>query len=378
MDSKCRLCLSSLAAEVNDSRYVTLFDHNDRPHLVVDKLRQFVNLNIHPQDPCSKKVCRNCVMNLDFCIQYVDRCRRVNQMVNQNESPETIVDTITSHYPYLYKSTFVQSENPQTVPFQMGQFFGPTVNLIGTEDPKYEFTSQQQQNAQQIIRHARTTDDINVDNNMVVEVEPNSILSPNKRSTRSITSVVATSNIKKDPKKMRKILPKQSDENSSQVTIAHPSAVKTSNGLFMMPVTIMTQCKTCNESIKANNVQDIQNHICSTKQQKSISCSEDGCKKKFYTQVTLRYHLKHYHRAKNVESREEETNNDASNQDGKSDNKKFKCTWPNCSKAYSAKSFLVEHHRMHTGDRPYACATCGKTFSRVIDVKKHQLLKVCL
>merc|ERR1712110_1183690 len=104
-EERCRLCLSTSAnaspsQSSSSKNFVNLFDHNDRPHLVVDKLRQFVNLNIHPQDPCSKKVCRNCVMNLDFCIQYVDRCRRVNQMVNQNESPETIVDTITSHYPY--------------------------------------------------------------------------------------------------------------------------------------------------------------------------------------------------------------------------------------------------------------------------------------
>ena len=57
--------------------------------------------------------------------------------------------------------------------------------------------------------------------------------------------------------------------------------------------------------------------------------------------------------------------------------KKFRCTWPNCEKAYSAKNFLIEHIRTHTGDRPYACSNCEKTFSRILDVKKHQLLKVC-
>ena len=110
-----------------------MFDQNDRPHLVVDKLRQFVNLNIHPQDKnyCSNRVCRSCVMNLDFCIQYVDRCRRINELMLQGENPDNIVATVTSHYPYLYKSDMAmmsaapmsQNENPQTVPFQMGQFF---------------------------------------------------------------------------------------------------------------------------------------------------------------------------------------------------------------------------------------------------------------
>ena len=183
-----------------------------------------------------------------------------------------------------------------------------------------------------------------------------------------------------------------------------------------MPVTIVTQCKTCKASIKANNVTDIQDHVCfdaeNNKKQKQpnkcITCTENGCNKKFYAQVTLRYHLKHYHRLgnKNLKSKiinacvddqqhhqdpESATENDEvvsisrkNNNDKDGDGvgeeeigKKFRCTWPNCEKAYSAKNFLIEHYRTHTGDRPYACSNCDKTFSRILDVKKHQLLKVC-
>jgi len=56
---------------------------------------------------------------------------------------------------------------------------------------------------------------------------------------------------------------------------------------------------------------------------------------------------------------------------------KFVCSWPNCSKSYSAKSYLIEHLRTHTGDRPFTCSNCSRGFARIMDLKKHQLLKVC-
>merc|ERR1712226_1018446 len=312
-EERCRLCLSS------SKNFVNLFDQNDRPHLVVDKLRHFVNLNIHPQDKnyCSNRVCRSCVMNLDFCIQYVDRCRRVNELMLQGENPDNIVATVTSDYPYLYKSDHMammpaapmsQNENPQTVPFQMGQFFGPTADFVvpeGGGDIEAQNTNAAGTNVPSIKYNTKDA----MDNNMVVEVEPNAILTPNaahnfKRSSNDLNADHQNSTRNK---KMRKILPKQQlsisggagDPTTSP--LCHPSnAVKTSNGLFMMPVTIVTQCKTCKASIKATNVTDIQDHVCfdagNKKQQpKCITCTEKGCNKKFYAQVTLRYHLKHYH-----------------------------------------------------------------------------------
>lgn len=57
--------------------------------------------------------------------------------------------------------------------------------------------------------------------------------------------------------------------------------------------------------------------------------------------------------------------------------KVFVCPHEGCDKAYAVKNYLVEHERLHTGERPFTCGHCGRGFSRILDKKKHILLKVC-
>ena len=254
MDDRCRLCLA-VFDDLTSRNFVNLFDQSNRPHLVADKLRQFVNLDIHPSDNCSKKVCRNCAVNLDFCIQFVDRCRRVHDLVNNGEKPENIEATVTSHYPYLYKTSTTspsQNENRQTVPFEMGKFFGPTNNFVSNEEPS---------------------------DSMVVEVEPHTILTPHHNHQPS-----------KCNKKVRKILPKYA-EFTSLNDVKYDNVKTAQNGQFLMPVSITTNCKTCQMPIKANDMFDIQNHVCLTKAKhtKNVPCSEEGCDRKFHSQVNLQF-----------------------------------------------------------------------------------------
>jgi len=58
--------------------------------------------------------------------------------------------------------------------------------------------------------------------------------------------------------------------------------------------------------------------------------------------------------------------------------KPFTCPYSGCQKSYNAKMYLVQHERLHTGERPFSCKHCGKGFSRILDMKKHSLLKVCM
>lgn len=46
----------------------------------------------------------------------------------------------------------------------------------------------------------------------------------------------------------------------------------------------------------------------------------------------------------------------------------------NCKKIFSGTVKLEIHHRMHTGEQPYACGICGKRFSVDGNMKKVGLL----
>ena len=47
----------------------------------------------------------------------------------------------------------------------------------------------------------------------------------------------------------------------------------------------------------------------------------------------------------------------------------YACT--TCGQAVSESGNLIRHLRIHTGDRPYACTTCGKTFTQSSNLATH-------
>ena len=75
------------------------------------------------------------------------------------------------------------------------------------------------------------------------------------------------------------------------------------------------------------------------------------CKKPFSTNGNLKNHIQTIHHNK----------------------RPFKCSFPNCDKAYPNQNRLETHKRTHEGLKPFQCALCNKTFNEKGNLKTHLL-----
>lgn len=90
------------------------------------------------------------------------------------------------------------------------------------------------------------------------------------------------------------------------------------------------------------------------------------CGEVFEQECVMNAHLERGHNASYTNMFYEEASEDpikiTDNEEVKSDKARFKCR--HCDKTFTALSSVRQHASIHTGEKPYACKVCGKTFRK--------------
>ena len=74
------------------------------------KLRNFLNFSLSVEDRLPKAVCVQCVTNLDYCIQFVDRCRRVESLLQRGLDVDYVASEADFRYTYLFPAPYPGQE----------------------------------------------------------------------------------------------------------------------------------------------------------------------------------------------------------------------------------------------------------------------------
>lgn len=105
-------------------------------------------------------------------------------------------------------------------------------------------------------------------------------------------------------------------------------------------------CHVCKRTFAT--IQNLQRHSLKTPQR--FSCTAEGCDRTYLNKVGLMGHLRVEHNEVPI---------------------RFSCSL--CGKEFKHKKDRNDHIATHTGEKPYKCYTCGKSFIQMSSLKAHKV-----